>query len=91
MRNLPKVGKALTDLRLIDLPFQLYSLIAENRPTALSSRSRCMHALYGPLSDFGLDPSNGARSQPDGWRKALFPNQLVDVRFREARDRFYFW
>ena len=55
--------------------------IAGNRPTALSSRSRRVYALYRPLSDFGLDPSNSARSQPDGCRKTLFPDQIIDARF----------
>ena len=60
-------------------------------PDRISSRSRRVHALYGPLSDFGLDPSNCARSQPDGCRKLLFPDQIIDARFREARDRFHLW
>jgi hypothetical protein len=57
----------------------------------LSGRSGRVHTLHGPLSDFGLDPSNRTRSQPDGCGKTLFPDQLIDARFREARDRFHFW
>jgi hypothetical protein len=65
---------------LIDMnpgPKALSAAFAGDRPTLLSSRSRCAHALYSPLSDFGLDPSDGARSQPDGCRKTLFPDRLV--------------
>src|SRR3954466_6227584 len=63
MLSWPKDSKAIT-FALSALRFQP-SVTPKNHTAGLSSRSRCVHTLYGPLSDFGLDPSDGARSQGD--------------------------
>src|SRR5580692_7465745 len=49
-----------------------------------------MDATCGPLLDFGSDPRDSARPNPNWRGKVLLLNQHVESRLRETRDRFHF-
>ena len=66
-------GRQNTELRLDHFVVPYLRVITRNRQAALSSRSRRAYTLYGPLFDFGLDPSNGARSQPHRVQETFSP------------------